>query len=159
MKKAKENGNAARGIAAPAGYAMNPDTYLYFAYGSNMNPERIRQRIPEARPVGRATLRGWRIVERLYADIEKARGGRVEGVLYLVTRTELHRLDLCEGYPTVYNCVKVIVHADGQPDRPLPRPRVHLRDDEGGAQAARRRPLPGGLPHRLRDGREVLGLA
>ena len=112
MKKAKENGNAARGIAAPAGYAMNPDTYLYFAYGSNMNPERIRQRIPEARPVGRATLRGWRIVERLYADIEKARGGRVEGVLYLVTRTELHRLDLCEGYPTVSNCVKVIVHAE-----------------------------------------------
>ena len=63
MEKTYGNGNAARGIAAPAGYAMNPDTYLYFAYGSNMNPERIRQRIPEARPVGRATLRGWRIVE------------------------------------------------------------------------------------------------
>ena len=54
MEKTYGNGNAARGIAAPAGYAMNPDTYLYFAYGSNMNPERIRQRIPEARPVGRA---------------------------------------------------------------------------------------------------------
>ena len=46
-----------------------------------MNPERIRQRIPEARPVGRATLRGWRLVERLYADVEKARGGRAEGKL------------------------------------------------------------------------------
>ncbi|MBO4708558.1 MAG: gamma-glutamylcyclotransferase, partial [Kiritimatiellae bacterium] len=45
-------------------------------------------------------------------DVEKARGGRVEGVLYLVTRTELHRLDLCEGYPNIYNCVRVIVHAE-----------------------------------------------
>ena len=112
MEKTYRHGNAAQGFTAPCGYAMNPDTYLYFAYGSNMNPERIRQRIPEARPVGRATLRGWRLVERLYADIEKARGGRVEGVLYLVTRTELHRLDLCEGYPNIYNCVRVIVHAE-----------------------------------------------
>ena len=91
---------------------MESQTYLYFAYGSNLNPERMRRRIPDARPVGRATLRGWRLVERLYADIEKARGGRVEGVLYLVTPTELRRLDAYEGYPNVYNCVKVIVHAE-----------------------------------------------
>ena len=91
---------------------MESQTYLYFAYGSNLNPERMRRRIPEARPVGRATLRGWRLVERLYADIEKARGGRIEGVLYLVTPTELRRLDAYEGYPNIYNCVKVIVHAE-----------------------------------------------
>ena len=54
---------------------------FYFAYGSNMNPDRIRERIPNARVVGRATIRGWRLVERLYADIERAKGGRVEGVL------------------------------------------------------------------------------
>ena len=91
---------------------MESQTYLYFAYGSNLNPERMRRRIPDARPVGRATLRGWRLAERLYADIEKARGGRVEGVLYLVTPTELRRLDAYEGYPNIYNCVKVIVHAE-----------------------------------------------
>lgn len=88
------------GAAAESRYLVNPDTFLYFAYGSNLNPERIRQRIPDARPVGRATLKGWRLVERLYADIEKSRGSRVEGVLYLVTTTELHRLDAYEGYPT-----------------------------------------------------------
>ena len=93
-------------------FATSPDTFLYFAYGSNLNPEQIRRRIPEARAVGRATLRGWRLVERLYADIERSRGSRVEGVLYLVTKTELHRLDLYEGYPNVYNCFKVIVHAE-----------------------------------------------
>ena len=42
-----------------------------------------RRRISEARAVGRATLRGWKLVERLYADIERSRGSRVEGVLYL----------------------------------------------------------------------------
>ena len=100
------------GAAAESRYLVNPDTFLYFAYGSNLNPERIRQRIPDARPVGRATLKGWRLVERLYADIETSRGSRVEGVLYLVTTTELHRLDAYEGYPNIYNCVKVVVHAE-----------------------------------------------
>ena len=45
---------------------------FYFAYGSNMNPDRIRERIPQARLVGKATIKGWRLVERLYADIERA---------------------------------------------------------------------------------------
>jgi len=91
---------------------MNPSNFFYFAYGSNMNPERIRLRIPEARPLGRATLKGWRVAERLYADIEKARGGRVEGVLYCVSETELRRLDAYEGYPRVYDCIPVSVYAD-----------------------------------------------
>ena len=85
--------------------------YLYFAYGSNMNPERIRYRIPEARALGRATLKGWKVTERLYADIDRARGGRVEGVLYCVSETELRRLDFYEGYPKTYERVAVMVGA------------------------------------------------
>ena len=98
---------------------MPQQNFFYFAYGSNMNPERIRVRIPEARPVGRATLKGWRVVERLYADIERARGGRVEGVLYLVTPTELRRLDAYEGYPNIYDSFRVTVDAElmGLPTR------------------------------------------
>ena len=46
---------------------------FYFAYGSNMNPVRIRERIPQARLVGKAIIKGWRLVERLYADIECAK--------------------------------------------------------------------------------------
>ncbi len=91
---------------------MNAPTFLYFAYGSNMNPERMRRRLPEARAVGRASLHGWRLVERLYADIERAKGGRVNGVLYCVTPTELHRLDAYEGFPRVYDCIRVSVHAE-----------------------------------------------
>ena len=85
---------------------------FYFAYGSNMNPDRIRERIPNARVVGRATIRGWRLVERLYADIERAKGGRVEGVLYLVSESEVHRLDAYEGYPSVYGTVSLNAYLD-----------------------------------------------
>ncbi len=80
---------------------------FYFAYGSNMNPERIRERIPMAREVGTAFIIGWRLKERLYADIERSRGGRVDGVLYLLTPTEMHRLDAYEGYPHTYCCAEL----------------------------------------------------
>lgn len=86
--------------------------HFYFAYGSNMNPDRIRERIPQARLVGRATIHGWRLVERLYADIERAKGGRVEGVLYLVTQSEAYRLDAYEGFPRVYASVGVNAYLD-----------------------------------------------
>lgn len=92
---------------------MNASNVFYFAYGSNMNPERIRQRLPHARAVGTATIRGWRLVERLYADIERARGGRVHGVVYLVTQSELRTLDHYEGYPSVYTNALVNAHLDG----------------------------------------------
>ena len=80
---------------------------FYFAYGSNMNPDRIRERIPQARTVGPAVILGWRLKERLYADIERSRGGRVDGVLYLLTQTEILRLDAYEGYPRTYGCVEL----------------------------------------------------
>ncbi len=83
---------------------------FYFAYGSNMNPDRIRERIPHARFVGKATIYGWKLVERLYADIERAKGHRVEGVLYLVNDSEILRLDAYEGYPRIYASVGVIAH-------------------------------------------------
>ena len=81
---------------------METNTSLYFAYGSNMNVEQMRRRIPDARVVGRAVLKGWRVVERLYADIEKSGGGRVYGVLYLLSAKEMRRLDTFEGYPRTY---------------------------------------------------------
>ena len=78
---------------------------FYFAYGSNMNPERIRERIPTARMIGPAFILGWRLKERLYADIERSAGGRVDGVLYLLSQIEIFRLDEYEGYPRTYGCV------------------------------------------------------
>lgn len=86
--------------------------HFYFAYGSNMNPDRIRERIPQARVIGKAYIKGWKIKERLYADIDRRLGGRVEGVLYLISDSELSRLDVYEGYPNIYTSFEVNAYLD-----------------------------------------------
>lgn len=75
---------------------------LYFAYGSNMNAARMAKRVPCAICKGTATLYGWRLCERLYADIERADGERVDGVLWEIVARGLETLDRYEGYPDVY---------------------------------------------------------
>ena len=40
---------------------VSPETVLNFAYGSNMLLARIRERVPSARPLGVAVLRGHRL--------------------------------------------------------------------------------------------------
>ena len=110
MKNTK-NAKSGRGRA---GATAGSGHLFYFAYGSNMNPCRIHDRIPQARAVGVARIRGWRLVERLYADVERCAGSEVEGVLYLVNREEALRLDACEGYPRVYDCVGVDAYLDAK---------------------------------------------
>ena len=87
--------------------------YLYFAFGSNLNTARMESRCPDCRLVGPATLPGWRIVERLYADIEAGRGA-VRGVLYGVSGYDLARLDAYEGAPHVYARRVVMVWHGGR---------------------------------------------
>ena len=50
---------------------MKSNTQLYFAYGSNLNIAQMRKRCPGAKPFSPAVLHGWKLVERLYADIEE----------------------------------------------------------------------------------------
>lgn len=89
--------------------------YYYFAYGSNMNRERMRTRCPEAREVGPGVLEGWVLRERLYADIDRDGRGRVGGVVYELTMDDILSLDRCEGYPRVYTDVGVSVRlGDGR---------------------------------------------
>lgn len=78
------------------------DMILYFAYGSNMNRERMKMRCPSATEVGKATLHHYRLVERLYADIDFEDGCDVNGMLYLITQADMKRLDAYEGYPHIY---------------------------------------------------------
>lgn len=86
----------------------------YFAYGSNMNPARMHARVTAAKVVGTAVLPGWRIVERKYADIARASGGVVEGVVWDVGEDGLRILDIYEGFPFTYDCRVVKVRmADG----------------------------------------------
>lgn len=87
---------------------------LYFAYGSNMKPERMMARVPGAHVIGVGCIRGWEVVERLYADIEKVTNGTTVGVVYEMSEAELKVLDVYEGCPTVYGRRWCYVHmADG----------------------------------------------
>ena len=83
--------------------------FLYFAYGSNMNPARMAKRCPGAIDLGGAVLRNHRVVERLYADIDFTEGAVTESVLYVITEKHLKSLDRFEGYPSVYRRIWVDV--------------------------------------------------
>ena len=83
--------------------------FLYFAYGSNMNPARMAKRCPGAIDLGGAVLRNHRVTERLYADIDFAEGEDTQGVLYVITEEHLRKLDRYEGYPSVYRRIWVDV--------------------------------------------------
>lgn len=70
---------------------------LYLSYGSNCYGARMLARCPGARLFSTAVLPDYRLVERLYADIEEAPGNAVYGVLWRITDEDRHRLDRCEG--------------------------------------------------------------
>jgi len=76
----------------------------YFAFGSNMDSERLKARIPDARAVGRGCLSGWRFVcnktgrdGSAKATVEPDEGSLVWGVIYLIPKASLTQLDAHEG--------------------------------------------------------------
>lgn len=88
---------------------MSDDTFLYFAYGSNMLSRRMLARTPSARRVGPARLSDfelrWHKVSRDGSgkcDIVDAPGGVVQGVLYQIAAAERQALDIAEGLGTGY---------------------------------------------------------
>lgn len=87
---------------------------LYFAYGSNMNLEQAAARMPDATLLGPATLRGYRVVERQYADVEPAKGHVAHGVLFRIGQRELAALDRYEGFPRFYGRTVVRVEFRGR---------------------------------------------
>ena len=86
---------------------------LYFAYGSNMNAERMIGRCGSAKPLGPAELVGCRLVERRFADIDADGNESVHGLLWSMEMHDLPALDAYEGYPRLYtrHVVPVDLHA------------------------------------------------
>jgi gamma-glutamylcyclotransferase len=95
---------------------------LYFAYASNMNHARMKERSPGARFLKNAVLEGYRFV---YDGYSEARQGatanivnsdidRVRGALFEITEKDRLDLDAYEGYPKAYD-----------------RKDVEVRDDQG----------------------------
>jgi cation transport regulator ChaC len=83
----------------------------YFAYGSNMDGDRLRGRGVSFSRREKAVLEGYRLVfnkrssrdpKEGFANIVKEEGGLVEGILYEIADGEIERLDKCEGYPQHY---------------------------------------------------------
>lgn len=80
-------------------------TFLYFAYGSNMLTQRLRERTPSARVVSAAALHGhalrWHKVSRdgsAKCDaVPAAPDSVVHGVVFEIDRAEKPALDLAEG--------------------------------------------------------------
>ncbi len=85
--------------------------HLVFAYGSNMNPRQMQRRCPGAKPVGVATLDGYRLTfvgksstwGGGVATIEPDRRTVVIGFVWLLSAADLQSLDGFEGYPFVYD--------------------------------------------------------
>ena len=81
----------------------------YFAYGSNMDEDRIRGRGVRVIKWMRGRLKDYRLVFNKpcrfggCANIEPSKGSIVEGVLYLIPEEDLYKLDWFEGYPTHYD--------------------------------------------------------
>ncbi len=79
---------------------------LYFAYGSNMEWERMRERCPSAKFVCRSLLPDYRLTFPRYsrnnkcwtASVEKVKGKEVWGVVYEIDDREIGRLNKKEGY-------------------------------------------------------------
>ena len=89
----------------------------YFAYGSNLDMDRLRRRIGGWQESKRATLRGYQLSfdSRGKADILDHIGERVWGAVYKVTEAQLDTLDDFEGVQSgIYKRVLVDVECDGE---------------------------------------------
>ena len=85
----------------------------YFAYGSNMNPTRVRRRKMQFDSYSGGWLEGYRLVFNkrstilpgaASANVDLEPDSKVEGVLYRLTRPEeIEVMDVFEGYPRGYN--------------------------------------------------------
>ncbi|MEK7331485.1 MAG: gamma-glutamylcyclotransferase family protein [Candidatus Eisenbacteria bacterium] len=79
---------------------------LYFAYGSNLDPDQMRTRCPESRVVGLAALPDHRLTFPLHSEgwgggaagASHAHGSTVWGVLYELSESDLASLDRYEGW-------------------------------------------------------------
>lgn len=106
---------------------------LYYAYGSNLDPEQMKERCPSYEFRCLALLPGFRLAFTRYSEsrgswvadaVEDDASTGVWGVVYDVSEEDLERLDACEGYHgkgknNAYDRYCTNVLEDGDEDRPL----------------------------------------
>jgi gamma-glutamylcyclotransferase (GGCT)/AIG2-like uncharacterized protein YtfP len=90
---------------------------IYFAYGSNMDNEKMTERKINFSSRQLAKLSGYKLVFNKktalgyssYANIVLAENNFVEGILYEFPDSDILKLDECEGYPNHYFRTQVTV--------------------------------------------------
>lgn len=95
---------------------------LYFAYGSNMDQDQMRERCPSAAVIGHAMLLNHRLAFTIFspkrqcgcADVVPSPGDTVCGVLYHLTDADMAVLDEFEGHPVYYRRTLVSVQCGGE---------------------------------------------
>jgi gamma-glutamylcyclotransferase (GGCT)/AIG2-like uncharacterized protein YtfP len=98
-------------------------TLSYFAYGSNMLRNRLRERVPSAEPIGVARLTGHRLAwHKVSTDgsgkcdiVPGSPGDEVWGVLFEIDPEHKADLDRIEGVGEGYESVRVVLDMDGTP--------------------------------------------
>lgn len=85
---------------------------LYFAYASNLSKEYMLSRCPNATPIKKVKLSGYKLVFNELADIVLEEDNEVNGALYVISKQELEELDRLEGYPLLYERVVIEVEDD-----------------------------------------------
>jgi hypothetical protein len=96
---------------------------LYFAYGSNMDARRMRERAPGSRVFGPARLDGFRLAFSVYsteweggaANLELDPDSHVWGVLWDVPEGKTGGLDAFQGHPTFFRREDVVVEGPEGP--------------------------------------------
>ncbi len=81
---------------------MKFKSYLYGAYGSNLNLGQMNLRCPDAEPLGSLLLHGWELKFRGVADIAETNDAVVPIGLWRITQRCEAALDIYEGYPNLY---------------------------------------------------------
>lgn len=79
----------------------------YLAYGSNLNIRQMRNRCPDAVKVGTAVLNDYQLMFKgsktgSYLTVEKSIGSKVPLGVFEISKRDLARLDVYEGYPAFY---------------------------------------------------------
>lgn len=121
------------------GYIMS---LFYFAYGSNMSPQRLLARVPSAEPLAMTRLEGHQLRFHKYSRVDGSAkcdawytgepGHTVYGLLYRMAANEKPLLDRCEGLGQGYEIKHVSLEADGE--KPVKAFLYYATDIQSGLQ-------------------------
>lgn len=87
---------------------------LYIAYGSNLNTIQMAARCPTAEIAGTAMLKGWRLIFRGVATIERCAGYTVPVLVWKLQPKDEAALDRYEGWPHLYRKETLRVTLNGK---------------------------------------------